>query len=364
MFLFSEKFKLLPLLFLGITMPEGLTDRSTCHKCHKNDKKRKKLSKCGRCHAITYCGQECQVEDWPRHKDNCIPVMVTEIEGKGRGLVAAKDIKMGELIFNDKVIMNVDLPYSEVFGTVPEGKIIAINEEFEKLSDVEKSQFLYLENNGERYGKLDSTDRSFCEKASTYIHNSLIEQCEKLFLNIALLNHSCDPNAEKSSLSEDSDQESKELYELRAIKNISKGEEITIFYLCSGSVLAPHSLIRYNLLSRFDGLDCKCKVCTGERPNQDDIKEELRMLMKPPMVTNTLRQKNLYRMTIADWKRKVLDSEKAVELLEELYYGSTFGKAANIISFASYAQLGKSSKKGAAPASALFFSHLKWKILC
>ena len=201
------------------------------------------------------------MEDWPRHKENCIPVMVTEIEGKGRGLVAARDIKMGELIFNDKVVMSVDLKYSEVFGTVPEEKIAAINEEFEKLSDVEKSQFLILENNGERYGKLDCTDRSSFEKASTYIHNSLIEQCSKLFLNISLLNHSCAPNAEKSELTRDeSDQESKEVYELRAIKNISKGEEITIFYLCSGTLLIPHAQIRELLLTRFDELDCRCKV--------------------------------------------------------------------------------------------------------
>ena len=43
--------------------------------------------------------------DFARHKWNCVPVMVTEIEGKGRGLVAAKDIKMGELIFKDKPVI-------------------------------------------------------------------------------------------------------------------------------------------------------------------------------------------------------------------------------------------------------------------
>ena len=40
--------------------------------------------------------------DWPRHNWNCVPVMVTEILGKGRGIVAARDIKMGEFIFLDK----------------------------------------------------------------------------------------------------------------------------------------------------------------------------------------------------------------------------------------------------------------------
>ena len=46
--------------------------------------------------------------DRPRHKWNCVPVMVTEIPGKGRGLVAAREIKIGELIFVDKPVITVD----------------------------------------------------------------------------------------------------------------------------------------------------------------------------------------------------------------------------------------------------------------
>ena len=81
-------------------MPESLTDRTTCRKCHHTGTK--KLSKCAGCHSVTYCSQDCQKEDWARHSDNCVPVMTTEYEGKGRGLVASRDIKMGELIFTDK----------------------------------------------------------------------------------------------------------------------------------------------------------------------------------------------------------------------------------------------------------------------
>ena len=84
-------------------MPENfiqpVTDRQVCFKCHKTVTGKKKLSKCSSCHAITYCGAECQKVDWERHRCNCVPVMVTEFEGKGRGVVAARDIKMGEFIF-------------------------------------------------------------------------------------------------------------------------------------------------------------------------------------------------------------------------------------------------------------------------
>ena len=73
-------------------MPEyyiqPVTNRQECYTCHKVVTGKRKLSKCAKCHAITYCSGECQKKDWPRHGWNCVPVMVTEIPGKGRGLVA------------------------------------------------------------------------------------------------------------------------------------------------------------------------------------------------------------------------------------------------------------------------------------
>ena len=95
-------------------MPEDVTDRRCCHKCHTTVTGKKKLSKCARCHSITYCGKECQRKDWPRHSQFCIPVMVTEIPGKGKGLVASKDIKKGKVLFKEKPAITVHAPASIV----------------------------------------------------------------------------------------------------------------------------------------------------------------------------------------------------------------------------------------------------------
>ena len=79
---------------------EPMKDRKTCSVCEMTakEKGKKRLQTCRECHAISYCSVECQVADWGRHSWNCVPVMVTEFPGKGRGLVAAKDIEKGELI--------------------------------------------------------------------------------------------------------------------------------------------------------------------------------------------------------------------------------------------------------------------------
>ena len=46
--------------------------------------------------------------NWNRHKPNCIPVMVKEYGEKGRGLVAARDFKIGEQILIDKAMVSIN----------------------------------------------------------------------------------------------------------------------------------------------------------------------------------------------------------------------------------------------------------------
>ena len=101
------------MISLEIKMPEfyvePMKDRKICFVCQMTarEKGKKVLLTCEKCHAITYCGVECQGADWQRHEWNCVPVMVTEFPGKGRGLVAARDIEKGELIFTDKSVIKL-----------------------------------------------------------------------------------------------------------------------------------------------------------------------------------------------------------------------------------------------------------------
>ena len=89
-------------------MPEELSDQTMCFRCGQTEIKN--LHKCNQCNSITYCDKVCQREDWGRHKDNCIPVMLTELKGKGRGLVASRDIQVGEVIFTEEAAISWNPP--------------------------------------------------------------------------------------------------------------------------------------------------------------------------------------------------------------------------------------------------------------
>jgi len=246
-------------------MPENLTDRNKCHKCHKTGKRKKdKLSKCARCHSITYCSQECQREDWPRHSDNCIPVMVKEYGEKGQGLVAAKDIKMGEQILIDQATVSNDDIINDFLTTDAERLLIN----------------------------------------------------RKILKDISLLNHSCAPNAAMGLLDVVENEEPEKRFELRAVKDISKEEEVTIFYPTEKQVLPCwiHADLRETIQDDF-GFDCKCPVCSGGVPNQDDIMMKIRVVI----FSNRLTSKDKDEMTLLDWTREAIAFGAIVELAKPVY---------------------------------------------
>ena len=178
-------------------MPENfiqpVTDRQVCFKCNKTVSGKKKLSKCSRCHAITYCGVEYQKSDWPRHAWNCVPVMVTKFEGKGRGVVAARDIKMGEFIFLDKPAVTSPIRSSDndiilIIEQMSDGDVDSVKRQVDNLPSEAKLLFYKLE---EFQGEWAKELKIFAGNASV-IHK-LKEM--RLFLNGVLINHSCAPNA-------------------------------------------------------------------------------------------------------------------------------------------------------------------------
>ena len=303
---------------------EPLTNRQECFQCHKTVTGKKKLLKCAGCHAITYCSVECQREDRTRHKWNCVPVMVTEIPGKGRGIVAARDIKMGELIFNDKP--SIKLPSNFMLSpSLSSGPVNSLKTQVENLPTEAKSQFYKLTAPDENTKMntvlrfLAKRNNSDFETIKLFMGNALNNRkgnYSSLYLNLSLVNHSCAPNAVEGELRPESVAEDQvPHYELRAIKDISRGEEINTCYISNIKRFGIGSQRRKAGIMQELDFDCVCSVCSGQVADQKDIMKRLAELY---LELNPLHQ---YEIVIGFEKWEARLQDKIVELTMELYIG-------------------------------------------
>ena len=198
--------------------------------------------------------------------------MVKEYVGKGLGLVAAKDIKMGELILRDKaVVANEDI-VTDFYG-------YNIKPEAEKL---------------------------------------LLNQ--KILKDISLLNHSCAPNAEIGLLDGEKNKEPEKRFELRAVKNISKDDEVTIYYPSRHGFRLNAANRR--LIQEEFGFECRCGVCLGQVPNQDDIIEKIRDLVTRSDFYGIKDEEK----TLLDWKREAIANAIIFDLSKPLQIGREIQK--------------------------------------
>jgi len=214
-------------------MPEVWTaDKSLCLVCGVGGGRR-----CGGCGAVSYCAPNCQRSDWTRHKPLCCPVLVRETEARGRGLVAARDVKTGDLLLQDRAVITV----TEEADTWEAGR--QIHEQVQQMKEKDMRKFYQLT----RMQKLldisdtfisaagDDTDNiKKAELVSLYKHETAIffnndisgsAGSKSLYLSLALLNHSCSPNSSWSRAGHD------RKLELRAIRDVKEDEELTVNYI-------------------------------------------------------------------------------------------------------------------------------------
>ena len=313
-------------------MPENLTDRKCCHKCLKTGNK--KLSKCARCQSITYCGQECQRADWPRHREFCIPVMVAEIPGRGIGLVASKNFKMGELIFEETALISVKANSSEDRPVATLEMALALKEQMKNLSAEQESKFYkltlkedYLNPNRMEIGHRANCLQELMIMFSNCKLNPINDQIT-LHINSAFMNHSCAPNTTLIN----SDMET-DTVKVRAVKDISKGEEVTHCFITGGISSSQFGMKKY--LQQSFGFDCNCPVCSGKIPNQEVIRSELVSIMI------TLPQLNHKQTPQKDWRVNVSSLERAIDLSKQLYIGDVFSIGQSLVEIVVAAQLAR-----------------------
>ena len=304
---------------------EPMKDRRSCFVCEKklHRKLHNKLT-CIKCHAITYCGRDCQSADWDRHKWNCVPVMVMEFPGKGRGLVAARDIEKGELIFKDEAL--IKLAVDAVGHYVDPDFMTSLKQQIDSLPSEAQAQYNKLMTH-DKEANIYHVSNSDREVLKLFMANAKTSSLRKsghsvLHLNITLMNHSCAPNA---TVVEDEDGS----VELRAFKNISKGEEISICYF--GDVKSYGSVLRKwkTALKKDMGFDCKCPVCMGQVRLQEKTLKKL------------IELHNKLNPTSSDWKKEAGIRSRMVDLTMELNIGQPDKKMVALEKLMKFAHLAR-----------------------
>lgn len=167
---------------------------------------------------------------------------ISEVVGKGLGWIALRDIKKGEKVWEENAI--IDNLGKNVGGRrlliVPElDRIVA------QLSPENKKHFLSL-NDPDKNG-----DPAF--RNNRIYQNNVLS--DGLFVMISRLNHSCQPNVIWSS----DDDFPPFLEEVRALRNIPAGEEITTCYFRASEMKIK--VDRQELVKNW-GFDCNCPVCS------------------------------------------------------------------------------------------------------
>jgi SET domain-containing protein len=165
----------------------------------------------------------------------------TPILGKGQGLIAVQDISKGTRFLSEKPLFQIQSFGSELPVIEKE-----IERKFNLLSQYDQRAFFSLHNStpGDSYpltGIVKTNALSLGPGSSV----------GGIFPMISRINHSCRPNTQHTWNT------SIEHETIHAIRDIKKGEEITISYNLGGP-----SQPRMQRLKRSFGFDCTCDLCS------------------------------------------------------------------------------------------------------
>lgn len=198
--------------------------------------------RCARCQRTFYCSKEHQRVHWKTHKKTCnsavvknaedvrtedFPVKVVEIDGRGLGVVATRNIKCGELIIKEKPLIDTSGLHSDLKSDQQE-KIMALHDAFEEITG-KKSVYGCFKTNALARGN-NSDDSVLCDIISRF-------------------NHSCVPNVYHFWVHP---------YErMVAMRNITEGEELFTSY---GEMFSCKDQRREVMKLKY-GFDCNCTCC-------------------------------------------------------------------------------------------------------
>jgi hypothetical protein len=164
---------------------------------------------------------------------------LSPIPGKGKGLIASKDISRGTLVLSDAPLLKTDVITS--METVEKDLVRALK----VLPKDHQRAFLSLHNNYPGKNPLSNIIRSNGYPLGPG------SEVGGVFPNLSRINHSCKPNAKHSW------NPTLGMYVVYTIRPVSKNNEITVSYLSGGDSQQRQAELKDNF-----GFTCACELCS------------------------------------------------------------------------------------------------------
>lgn len=273
-------------------------------------------------------------------------VVVKNVGEAGRGLVATKSIKAGELILRDNAVIAIPTNI-EVWDAGEE-----ISRQLKKLKSKEIEDFLGLtrksgihdlcedllkeaaDENVKTLSKAQKISKN-CDEISIFFNNNIAtdDSFRCLFLRLSLLNHSCDPNSFYTGALNNPRQ-----LELRAFKDIQEGEEVSVNYILVEGRFSDRQG-RQALLREGWGFCCRCPLCQGEHLTIHQQKQEILRQEIVIIQSDMIAECDQNPATVG-WSRLCHLQSRLVELVTQLSCGQLL-LARELKSLVHFAQLAR-----------------------
>ena len=176
------------------------------------------------------------------------PDKMIEIQGKGRGLVATKDLKVGDLVFEEKAFLK--LPSEATWASYRDALSNLkpdIQSKLMNLSPVEDANLNTLDKNQILLRKFKAN----CFEVEEWRSDTALVQEAAVFEMLSMINHSC-----KSNVIWFADEADKTRIEVRVCRRIEEGEEIVLSYISLSSF--P---LRQQRMDKLRIMGFECRYC-------------------------------------------------------------------------------------------------------
>jgi len=266
-----------PQLLQEVEIEQHIDTTSTCDECF-NTTDASSLKRCSQCKEVKYCSKKCQARAWKQgHKVSCGKICVRPIPGKGLGVVAARDIKRGELLVSEMPLLNF------TFGK-------GLSESLQKMNLCSRRKLMSLHDRQSEGGRRKTV-------LGVVVTNCLGGKDGKttlVYCTISRFNHSCLPNVRIDQRFPTN---------VIAVRDIKCGDEVSWCYDIDSCMSQNRTSRQIELQQGWGIPQCRCQSCNMEgeelkrsdlnRQRVDQVEEQLHVaiLNRSEAVVHLVKQK-------------------------------------------------------------------------